>query len=180
MADLEIRHHTATDVPALREQMLDAHVDANADLLHDPFFSRERYAERLDNYAADPGFVMVTGTLGDLMVGFAFGSALPQTTRWWTGLREATEPDLARETGQRTFAFREFLVRQGHRRRGYGRALHDALLSDRPEERATLLVRQDNPAKDLYLRWEWRIVGKLQPFDDSPVFDSMVLDLPLR
>lgn len=47
---------------------------------------------------------------------------------------------------------------------GYGRQLHDALLADRPEERATLLVRQDNPARDLYLRWAWRVVGIVQPF----------------
>jgi GNAT superfamily N-acetyltransferase len=178
MGDLELRSHAAGDVPGMRDELLDAHLDANADLLGDPFFSRDRFGERLDRYAQDPTFALVTGRLDGQLRGYAFGSTLTADTGWWRGLSEATEPDLARETGSRTFAFREFLVRQAYRRRGYGRQLHNALLRDRPEERATLLVRQDNPAKWLYLRWTWRLVGKLQPYDDSPVFDSMVLDLP--
>jgi hypothetical protein len=52
------------------------------------------------------------------------------------------------------------------------------LVADRPEERATLLVRQDNPARNLYLRWGWRVVGTMKPFPDSPLMEAMVLDLP--
>lgn len=177
MADLVLRHHTPADVPDLRDDLLQVHADANADRLHIPFYTVERYAERLDRYLQDPTFILVTSWLDGQLIGFAFGGALPAGTRWWQGLRDADEPDLTRETGSRTFAFREFLVRQANRRRGYGHQLHDALLHDRPEERATLLVRPENPAKQLYLRWGWRIVGKLQPYPDSPVFDSLVLDL---
>ncbi|GAA1775447.1 hypothetical protein [Actinomadura chokoriensis] len=48
------------------------------------------------------------------------------------------------------------------------------------EERATLLVREDNEsAQRAYARWGWRKAGKVQPFPDSPHFDSMIIDLPL-
>lgn len=177
---LEIRRHDRHQVPVLRDDLVDVHLDARAELLDNPFYSGERFAERLDAYARDPHFDLVTGHLGNDLVGYAFGGPLPAETRWWSGLVEHSDPDLTRETGTRTFAFREIIVRKGHQRRGYARLLHDALLAGRTEERATLLVRPDNPARDLYLRWGWRIVGKQQPFPDSPVFDSMVIDLPVK
>jgi GNAT superfamily N-acetyltransferase len=154
-------------------------VDARCDLLDNPFYSAERFAERLDSYAADPGFDLVTARIGGAMVGYAFGGPLAANTRWWNGLVGPADPDLTRETGTRTFAFREIIVRRAHQRRGYAHQLHDALLAGRREERATLLVRTDNPARELYLRWGWRTAGKVQPFSDSPVFDAMVVDLPL-
>ena len=64
------------------------------------------------------------------------------------------------------------------RRRGYARTLHDALLHNRPEQRATLLVIPDNtPAQAAYRSWGWTKLGELQPFPDAPVFDTMIRDL---
>jgi hypothetical protein len=54
---------------------------------------------------------------------------------------------------------------------------YDALLATRPEERATLLVRGDNPARHLYLKWGWKHVGYVQPYPDSPRFESMTINL---
>jgi GNAT superfamily N-acetyltransferase len=170
-------HHGPEAVPDLRAQLVNVHVDARSDLLDQDFYTAERFAQRLDAYAEDPTFALVTMTVDQVLVGYAFGGTLSASTRWWKGLRDATDPDLTQETGTRTFAFRELLVRKAHQRRGYAHALHDELLAGRPEERATLLVRRDNPARELYLRWGWKVVGKMQPFPDSPVFDSMVLDL---
>jgi ribosomal protein S18 acetylase RimI-like enzyme len=82
------------------------------------------------------------------------------------------------ETGSRTFWLREILVRKGYQRRGYAHRLHDALLSQRPEERAALFVRIDNPARLLYKRWAWSVVGYLPPQGDSPRFEAMLLPLP--
>jgi hypothetical protein len=57
----------------------------------------------------------------------------------------------------------------------YARALHDALLADRPERRATLLVDPNNtPARSAYLSWGWTQLGTLQPFADARVYDAMV------
>ena len=66
----------------------------------------------------------------------------------------------------------------GLRRRGYARALHDAMLRDRSEERAALLVLPDNvPARTAYRAWGWYQLGELQPFDDAPIYEAMLLEL---
>ena len=94
------------------------------------------------------------------------------------GLRSEPDPEFTEEDSARTFALTEMMVRRTCRRRGYARALHDALLSHRHESRATLLVRPDNDAARLaYRSWGWYKVGDLQPFDDAPVFEAMVQEL---
>lgn len=158
----------------MRQDLLAVHVDARSQLLIQPFYSVERFWERFESYTKNPSFSMVTGSVDYQLVGYAFGSPLPADTSWWKGIENVADPDIARETGHRTFAFREILVRKSFQHRGYAHQLHDALLSSRPEERATLLVRSDNPARELYLRWGWTLIGHLQPYPDSPRFESMV------
>jgi GNAT superfamily N-acetyltransferase len=175
---LERRHHDAAAVPALRDELLDVYTDSHADLLDHPFFTVDRFWERVEMYVLGPGFDLVTGQLDGRLIGYTFGNTLPADTRWWSQLQGTTDPDVTRETGARTFAFREFMVRKEHQGRGIGRRLHDELLAGRPEERATLLVRVDNPARDLYLRWGWSVVGTIQPFPDAPAMEAMVR--PLR
>jgi ABC-type multidrug transport system ATPase subunit len=81
--------------------------------------------------------------------------------------------------GRRTFALTEIMVRANCRRQGYARKLHDLLLSNRRESRATLLVLPDNvPARTAYIKWGWRKLGGLKPFDDAPTYDAMLIDLP--
>jgi GNAT superfamily N-acetyltransferase len=171
---LEISHHTGEDAWTMRDELVDVHADARADLLDQTFYTPERFAERLESYLRAPGFDLVAGRLDDLLIGYAFGSPLPANTAWWNGLQDAVDPDLTVETPGRTFAFRELLVRRAHQRRGYAHQLHDALLEHRSEQRATLLVRSDNPALALYVRWGWKQVGFLQPFVDSPRFEAMI------
>jgi ribosomal protein S18 acetylase RimI-like enzyme len=63
-------------------------------------------------------------------------------------------------------------------RRGVAHALHDELLGRRPEERATLLVREDNTsAQQAYARWGWQKAGKLRPYPDAPHYDALILPL---
>jgi GNAT superfamily N-acetyltransferase len=156
---LNLTRHGADAVPAMRDELLAVHIDARAELLDQPFYSAERFWKRFENYLAGPGFELVNARLNGLLIGYALGSTLSAATRWWNGLQEATDPDLTRETGTRTFAFREILIRKAHQHRGYAHQLHDALLATRPEERATLLVRSDTPARHLYLKWGWKHVG---------------------
>jgi ribosomal protein S18 acetylase RimI-like enzyme len=174
--ELRIRHHPAQAVPPMREDLLAVHVDARAELLDQPFYSAGRFWERFENYLRQPGFDLVAGTVDGLLVGYAFGSTLPPETKWWSEL-EGADPEFTVETGARTFAFREILVRKAFQRRGYAHRLHDELLAGRREERAALGVRSDNPARLLYQRWGWVRVGYSQPFPDSPRFESMVLSL---
>ena len=143
-----------------------------------PFYSPSRYWERLEAYASREDFGFVTGRLGAELVGYALGYPLSPGSGWWRGIRGDVDQPLLTETGHRTFAFNELMVRPQWRRRGYASALHDALLRDRPEARATLLVRPDNTAaRHAYRSWGWYKIGELQPFDDAPIFDAMVLDL---
>jgi len=83
------------------------------------------------------------------------------------------------ETGSRTFALCELMTAGPWRRQGIARTLHDLLMSSRREERATLLVRQDNQAAQAaYASWGRQKIGLLQPFPDAPVYDALIL--PLR
>jgi ribosomal protein S18 acetylase RimI-like enzyme len=161
-----------------RDELLAVYAEVYADRLDDPFFSLPRYWERLEAYAKRDGFSLVTGRVDGELVGYALGYTLPAGSRWWQGFRGDVDPAELSENGHRTFALTEIMVRASWRRQGYARALHDALLAGRAEERATLLVRPDNiPARDAYQSWGWEKLGVLQPFDDAPVYDAMVLNL---
>ncbi|MGH3795064.1 MAG: GNAT family N-acetyltransferase [Pseudonocardiaceae bacterium] len=177
--ELITRHYNAHGLHGQRDDVHGAYLDIHADRLDDPFYSWPRYWERLEAYGARDGFGFVTGRLDDELIGYALGYPLPPGSRWWRGIRGEVDPALLSETGRRTFAVNELMVRPQWRRRGYGGALLDALLDDRPEQRATLLVRPDNTAaRAAYRSWGWYKIGELQPFDDAPIFDAMMRDLP--
>lgn len=178
--DLVLSHHDAADARRLAHDVIvPIYAASHADVIDDPFYSVQRFLDRLDGYAQRDGFEMVAAHMATEPVGLAFGYTLPPTTRWWEGLVGEPPDDLTRETGHRTFALNEIMVDPAHQRQGIARALHDELMSSRPEERATLLVRPDNePAQTAYANWGWRKVAKLKPFPDSPVYDALIL--PLR
>lgn len=167
----------AAGMRAIRDEVLALYQEVYADRLHDPFSTPARFWERLDTYASRTGFSMVTGRANGELVGIALRYPLPPESRWWAHLRgpHQDDTDFLRENGQRTFAVNELMVHPAWRRHGIGRTLHNELLSHRAEERATLLVRPDNePARSAYLRWGWEVIGTIQPFPDSPVFDALV------
>jgi GNAT superfamily N-acetyltransferase len=177
---LTIERYDATGLQEQRDLLLDVYAEVYAERLDDPFFSLTRSWERLEGYASRSGFTLVTGLLDGDEVGNALGYTLPEGSGWWKGLRATATNEELRETGSRTFALTEIMVREKWRRRGYAQELHDALLANRHEERATLLVLPDNtPARCAYLSWGWHKIGDLQPFDDSPIYDAMVRRLPL-
>jgi ribosomal protein S18 acetylase RimI-like enzyme len=70
------------------------------------------------------------------------------------------------------------MVHPNWQRHGIAEALHNELMAHRPEERATLLVREDNAAAQAaYAKWGWTKIGKLKPYPDSPNYDALVLQL---
>jgi hypothetical protein len=72
------------------------------------------------------------------------------------------------------------MVRPKWRKTGASQLLHHALLADRGEDLAVLLVEPEHPGVvALYESWGYRAVGKRQPFPDSPMFDVMIAELPL-
>jgi len=127
-----------------------------------------------------PGFRLITGHDNNQMIGFLYGHTLPADTAWWKGLLTPAPPALTAEWDNRTVVIIDFVLRAAYRRRGVGRAMHDAFLAGRSEERATLLVRPEpeaGPAQTAYTHWGYRRVGRLRPFPDSPEYDALVLDL---
>src|SRR5262249_47461485 len=175
-----VARHTGVEASKIKDDLVAVHADARAELLDQPFYSAARFAERLTEHVADPGFELVTGHVDQLLVGYGYGSSLPVDNWFWSSLEGVPDPDLIKETGSRTFWLRELLVRKRYQRQGYAHRLHDVLLSNRPEERAVLFVRSDNPARLLYLRWGWNVVGVLPPQGDSPQFEAMLLPIPCR
>ncbi|NUT36209.1 MAG: GNAT family N-acetyltransferase [Hamadaea sp.] len=176
---LDLRLLSASDLPSHRDEMLDVYRDAYADKIANAFFAEQRYWDRVEAYAEREGFGLVMGYVrGEGLVGYALGYPLPASSRWWAGLVTPVEPSLTEETGRRTFALNYVMTRRAYRRRGIARALHDALMHSRTEERATLLVLPDNVAAvSAYRAWGWEKIGELRPFDDAPKYDAMILKL---
>ncbi|MFY0516130.1 GNAT family N-acetyltransferase [Streptomyces anulatus] len=178
---IEIRHYTGDQSAELRPLLLDVYTEVYAAAaLTDPFASPDRFAEGLDHWSARPGWSCVVGYDGDQPVGYAYGAPLPEGSRWWGGLLTEVPADVTAETGIRTFALSELMVRTPWRKTGVARQLHSALLSPRREERATLLVDQTHPkVHALYETWGWQTLGDLRPrLPDAPLFHAMLLPLP--
>uniref|UniRef100_UPI001B801CD5 GNAT family N-acetyltransferase n=1 Tax=Actinoplanes subtropicus TaxID=543632 RepID=UPI001B801CD5 len=131
--------------------------------------------------SAQDGYGMLENGIYGEVVERELGYPLPAGSGWWRGLRSDIDQSELHEDGHRTFALTEIMVLENWRRRGFAHRLHDLLLTDRAEERATLLVLPDNaPAHAAYASWGWRKIGSIKPFDDSPEYDAMILPLPIR
>ncbi|MFD8955448.1 GNAT family N-acetyltransferase [Streptomyces caelestis] len=178
---IAIRRYTGDQAPALRPLLLGVYTEVYAEAARtDPFASPDRFAEGLDHWTARPGWSCVVGYDGDQPVGYAYGAPLPPGSRWWGGLLTQVPADTITETGTRTYALSELMVREPWRKTGVARQLHSALLATRREERATLLVDQTHPkVHALYESWGWATLGDLRPsLADAPLFHAMLLALP--
>ncbi|NKY84704.1 GNAT family N-acetyltransferase [Nocardia veterana] len=182
---LSFQHYTAAEARAVRDRVEQIFRDSYTDTIEsgDEFEAPEAFMHRFDTYT-DPqrgqGFELVIARIGDEPAGQAWGWPLGPDTRWWSGL-ELDAGDLAAftaENGNRTFALSEIMVRRKFTGQGFARALHDELLSGRPERRATLLVRPDNDrAYRTYVRWGWSRIGTLRPtWPDAPKFDVLIYE----
>jgi len=179
---LEFSHYdTSTTGEILSTVIGPVYEASHADVIADPFYSAERFIDRVRGYIKAPGFALVAAYSDEAAIGLAFGYTLPTNARWWKGLTTPVADGFTAETGNRTFALNELMVTPEWQGQGVAHALHDELLGSRNEERATLLVRENNTAaQTAYARWGWQKAGKLRPYPDSPHFDAMILPLPLR
>jgi GNAT superfamily N-acetyltransferase len=139
------------------------------------------FIERFHRQAERPGFRMAVARDGSgQVVGFTFGYRLPPDTQWWAGALAPLPADFTVETGDRTFVIIELAVRRARRRQGIAAQLHAALLDDLDVERVTLTMRPEAdaaPAQAAYAAWGYRTIGQTRPWDEAPVYDSMVLTL---
>ncbi|WP_031080338.1 GNAT family N-acetyltransferase [Streptomyces sp. NRRL S-118] len=176
---VDISQATADLLPAIRQDILDIHDEVrHRDFgLTGDFYTVERFDERLTMYAARPGWTAVIGYENNEPVGFCFGVPLGPDTKWWTTMKDPLPVDFTNEDGKRTVALNEIVVRKPWRGSGVAWQLHEAWLSQREEERVTLLVNPaagDGAVQAVYEAWGYRKIGEQQPFPDSPVFAVMM------
>jgi GNAT superfamily N-acetyltransferase len=182
--DVTFRRYGPADAREIRTTVeviyKDSYIEAIAS--GHPFDTVETFMHRFDAYTAGSGFDMVIAYHDGEPAGQTWGWPLQEGASWWAGLSAEPEPGFTREDGHRTFALSEIMVRQADTGRGIAHALHDELLSNRTEQRATLLVEPDNEAAyRAYLHWGWRKVAQLRPgWPDAPIFDVLIRPLPVR
>lgn len=182
MTGIDVRHYDGHQAAELRELLLKIYAEVYAEAAkRDPFATVERFAPGLDGWSSRPGWTCVVGYDRDgVAVGYAYGAPLAADARWWRGLLTQVPPGTVEETGTRTYALSELMVRVPWRKTGVARQLHDELLAHRTEQRATLLVDQEHPkVHALYQSWGWKTLGDLRPrIPNAPLFHAMLLDLP--
>jgi len=81
--------------------VLPLHEASHSDRIGDPFYSAERFAERVRGYMKAPGFELVVAEMEGAPCGLALGYALPVGARWWQGLTTPVDPEMIAETGDR-------------------------------------------------------------------------------
>ncbi len=178
MAELELRRVDTEGLPAVRKVLVDVYAEVYADLMDDPFFSIERFEKRLDGHADRNNWEAVIGYEGDTPVGYAYAAALQPGARWWLHQLDPLPEDYTEETGNRTLALFEIMVRTPWRGTGIAHRIHEELLQGRQEERVTLLVDpQKTGVKAMYERWGYEDIGAQKPFPDSPLYSTMVRSL---
>ncbi|MEU8943467.1 GNAT family N-acetyltransferase [Streptomyces goshikiensis] len=176
---VEIKQVTAEQLPLIREDVLDIHVEVrHHDFgLNTEFNSRDRFNERLTTYSSRPGWSAVMAYDDGDPVGFCFGVTLGPDTAWWSSMQSPLPAGFTDEDGKRTVALNEIVVRKPWRGSGVAWQLHEAWLAQRQEERVTLLVNPaagDGAVQAVYEAWGYTTIGTQQPFPDSPVYASMI------
>ncbi|MGI9001070.1 MAG: GNAT family N-acetyltransferase [Pseudonocardia sp.] len=178
-----LTHHNSSDAALLMDELCDAYADAygtvpgeDADEKSSAFRERATAPLRAVDYA------LVTARVDGRLVGFAFGYNVRPERGWWDGLSPEPPAGFTEETGHRTVLLAEIEVRRAWQGKGVGRAVHDAFLSQRSEERATLASNPEaTDTHALYERWGWQKMGVVPGKPDSyyPEYVRFVLPLPL-
>lgn len=178
--DTSLTHHEGAEAAALLEELCDVYADAYG--VEPGEEKTAAFRRRAEKQFAQPGFTLVTARDGGRLVGFVFGYALPaRDTHWWGGVQPEPSAEFLEETGTRTWVLSEIEVRRAWQGRGTGRALHDAALGARDEERATLATGPDAAAQLVYESWGWQRVGRIPggERDYYSAYDLFVLEFPV-
>ena len=138
-----------------------------------------QFAARFAVQRRQPGFVLAEARRGGYLAGYASGMPLRPSTDWWRDPTTQLPEEVTAEHPGRTFALVDLLVRASWRRQGIAAALHDLILSGRPEERATLTVSPAAaPAQRALRSWGWRKVARTRG-PGPAVYDVLLITLPV-
>lgn len=179
--DLILTHHTSADAAKLMDELCDAYADAYGAVPGED--TREKssaFRERATAALHGVNYSLVTAYAGDQLVGFAFGSSLRPERGWWDGLQPPPPEGFTEETGARTVVLFEIEVRRAWQGKGIGRTIHDAFLSQRAEERATLASNpKATDTHTLYERWGWQKMGTVPGEQGTYYREYVCFVLPL-
>jgi GNAT superfamily N-acetyltransferase len=178
--DVTLAQHDGHSASELLDELCDVYADAYG--VEPATDKTSAFHGRASKQFDRPGFSLVTAQVEGRFIGFAFGYTLPEgDTYWWKGLEPEPAAEFTAETGSRTFVLSEIEVRRAWQGEGVGRAVHDALLIGRQEERATLATGPDAASQPVYLGWGWQKVGRVPGAggDYYSAYDLFVISLPL-
>ncbi|GAA2558075.1 hypothetical protein GCM10010423_69820 [Streptomyces levis] len=166
---IDLRHYGKDNLPdGFKQMLIEVHADAYADAMDNEF--NQRFPWFVDHWSRMHGFTCIVAYDGDEPTGFAYGAPLQQGREWWRST--AFEPNNGYTA---TYAVSEVMVRPKWRKQGISERLHEALLEEREEDLAVLLVDVTHPkVQELYETWGYEKVGEQQPFADSPLYAVMV------
>ncbi|MFI9026283.1 GNAT family N-acetyltransferase [Streptomyces sp. NPDC053560] len=174
----ELIRYGEDQLDAIRPTLVALYGEVYEDQLSDPFFSIDRFTQRLNSHASRSGWEAVVAYDGGQAAGYAYAATLPEGSGWWRGMLDPLPEEEAREDGKRTLALFELMVRRPWRGTGLAERIHEELLRTRTEERVTLLVEPTHPkVQRLYESWGYENIGDQRPFADSPVYATMVRPL---
>ncbi|MGI5443782.1 N-acetyltransferase family protein [Streptomyces shenzhenensis] len=168
----EIR--TFTTLEDVRGDLLDVYAEVRAPLLHLPNYAVTSFGERLDRHGGEPGFVAVLAYADDQPIGYAYANTIEHGDRYW---QRTTPTPTDQCTEHPALAIKEIGVRPSWRKTGTARRIHDALLADREEPYATLMVNAaagDGKVRALYRSWGYQDIGHSQPSPASPLLTVMI------
>ncbi|WP_228976698.1 GNAT family N-acetyltransferase [Streptomyces sp. DH12] len=173
---ITLARYGTDQLPAIRATLVSLYGEVyEKEIAEDPFFSVERFEQRLQGHASRPGWEAVVAYDGGEAAGYAYAAALPERTGWWSHMLTPLPAEEIQEDGQRTLALFELMVRAPWRKTGLAARIHEELLANRQEERVTLLVEPGHPkVKALYERWGYHHIGDQQPFPDAPIYATML------
>jgi GNAT superfamily N-acetyltransferase len=182
-ADPTLTHHTSAEALRLMDELCEVYADAYGAVPgEDTHQKSSAFRERATAALRGVNYSLVTAYVGDELVGFAFGYSLQPERGWWDGLQPPPPGGFTEETGSRTVVLAEIEVRRAWQGKGLGRAVHDAFLSQRSEERATLASNpQAADTHALYEHWGWQKMGIVpgKPGAYYREYVRFVLSLPL-
>lgn len=169
---IDLRHYRHGSLPeGFRQMLIDVHADSYATAMGDEF--NQKFPWFVDHWSEMDGFTCVVAFDADEPTGFAYGAPLTPGREWWRSTD--FEPN---DGCSATYAVSEIMVRPQWRKQGIADRLHEALLHERHEDLAVLLVDVTHPkVQELYEKWGYAKAGEQRPFADSPLYAVMVKEL---
>ncbi|MBM9624651.1 GNAT family N-acetyltransferase [Streptomyces zhihengii] len=169
---IDLRHFGHGCLPeGFKHMLIEVHADSYSEAMDDEF--NQRFPWFVEHWSGKDGFTCVVAYDGDEPTGFAYGAPLQPGREWWRSTE--FEPTNGYTS---TYAVSEVMVRPQWRKWGISDRLHEALLQERSEDLAVLLVDVTHPkVQELYESWGYEKTGEQQPFADSPLYAVMVKTL---